>query len=171
MKTLKYISVVGLLLIGVFALSPPGQIIFAQGGDFYNKWRDFQDMVKIINTNYVEEVDWDKTMLGAQNGLMEALDPHSVFIGADRTEQINESFRGDFEGIGIEFDIIEDYITVITPHCGAHPLKVCCMQEIRSSKLIMNPPTRSPAMVSLKSFVDPRDHGLTSRLPAWVRMT
>ncbi|MCF7826655.1 MAG: S41 family peptidase [Candidatus Marinimicrobia bacterium] len=119
MKILKHISVAALVLIGVFALSPSGQALFAQGSDFYDKWRDFQDMVKIINTNYVEDVDWDKTMIGAQNGLMEALDPHSVFIGADRMDQINESFRGNFEGIGIEFDIIDNYITVITPIVGS----------------------------------------------------
>jgi len=119
MKTLKHISVITLILLGIFALSPSGQAIFAQGSDFYDKWRDFQDMVKIINTNYVEDVDWDKTMIGAQNGLMEALDPHSVYIGSDRMDQINESFRGNFEGIGIEFDIIDDYITVITPIVGS----------------------------------------------------
>ncbi|NQV41599.1 MAG: S41 family peptidase [Candidatus Marinimicrobia bacterium] len=119
MKILKKIAVVSLVLLGVFALSPSGQELFAQGSDFYDKWRDFQDMVKIINTNYVEDVDWDKTMIGAQNGLMEALDPHSVYIGADRMGQINESFRGNFEGIGIEFDIIDDYITVITPIVGS----------------------------------------------------
>ena len=119
MKTLKHISIVALILLGIFALSPSGQAIFAQGSDFYDKWRDFQDMVKIINTNYVEDVDWDKTMLGAQNGLMEALDPHSVFIAADRNKQIEESFRGNFEGIGIELDIIDDYITVITPIVGS----------------------------------------------------
>lgn len=119
MKTLKHISIVTLLLLGIFALSPSGQAIFAQGSDFYDKWRDFQDMVKIINTNYVEDVDWDKTMIGAQNGLMEALDPHSVYIAADRNKQIEESFRGNFEGIGIEFDIIDDYITVITPIVGS----------------------------------------------------
>jgi len=119
MKRIKQITVVSLVLLGVFALSPSGQVLFAQGSDFYDKWRDFQDMVKIINTNYVEDVDWEKTMIGAQNGLMEALDPHSVFIGADRMDQINESFRGNFEGIGIEFDIIDDYITVITPIVGS----------------------------------------------------
>ncbi len=119
MKILKQITVASLVLLGVFALSPSGQVLFAQGSDFYDKWRDFQDMVKIINTNYVEDVDWDKTMIGAQNGLMEALDPHSVYIGADRMDQINESFRGNFEGIGIEFDIIDDYITVITPIVGS----------------------------------------------------
>ncbi len=119
MKILKHITIVSLILLGVFALSPKGQALFAQGSDFYDKWRDFQDMVKIINTNYVEDVDWDKTMIGAQNGLMEALDPHSVYIGADRMGQINESFRGNFEGIGIEFDIIDDYITVITPIVGS----------------------------------------------------
>ncbi len=119
MKTLKHISIVTLLLLGIFALSPSGQAIFAQGSDFYDKWRDFQDMVKIINTNYVEDVDWDKTMIGAQNGLMEALDPHSVYIEAERNKEIEESFRGNFEGIGIEFDIIDDYITVITPIVGS----------------------------------------------------
>jgi len=119
MKTFKRISLVVFALLGVLALSPSGQAIFAQGSDFYNKWRDFQDMVKIINTNYVEDVDWDKTMEGAQNGLMEALDPHSVYITADRMEQINESFRGNFEGIGIEFDIIDGYITVISPIVGS----------------------------------------------------
>ena len=119
MKIIKRITIAALVLLGLFALSPSGQVLFAQGSDFYNKWRDFQDMVKIINTNYVEDVDWDKTMVGAQNGLMEALDPHSVFIGSDRMEQINESFRGNFEGIGIEFDIIDHYITVITPIVGS----------------------------------------------------
>jgi len=119
MKTFKRISIVSVILLGILALSPSGQAIFAQGTDFYNKWRDLQDMVKIINANYVEEVDWDKTMEGAQNGLMEALDPHSVFIGADRMKQVNESFRGNFEGIGIEFDIIDGYITVITPIVGS----------------------------------------------------
>ncbi len=119
MKILKQISVVSLLLLGLFALSPSGQALFAQGSDFYDKWRDFQDMVKIINTNYVEDVDWDKTMVGAQHGLMEALDPHSTYIEADRMNQINENFRGNFEGIGIEFDIIDDYITVITPIVGS----------------------------------------------------
>jgi len=119
MKVLKPLTIITLVLLGVFALTPPGQALFAQGSDFYDKWRDFQDMVKIINTNYVEDVDWEKTMIGAQNGLMEALDPHSVYIGADRMEQVNESFRGNFEGIGIEFDIIDDYITVITPIAGS----------------------------------------------------
>ena len=119
MKTFKTLSVVTLVLLGLLALSPTGQALFAQGSDFYDKWRDFQDMVKIINTNYVEDVDWDKTMAGAQNGLMEALDPHSVYIPGDRMDQINETFRGNFEGIGIEFDIIDNYITVITPIVGS----------------------------------------------------
>ncbi|MCF7807355.1 MAG: S41 family peptidase [Candidatus Marinimicrobia bacterium] len=119
MKVFRNIAIASLVILGAIALTPSGEVIFAQGSDFYNKWRDFQDMVKIINTNYVDDVDWDKTMIGAQNGLMEALDPHSVFIGADRTEQINESFRGNFEGIGIEFDLIDDFITVITPIVGS----------------------------------------------------
>lgn len=119
MKLIKRFSIGALILLGGFALTPTGKAIFAQGSDFYVKMKDFQQMIRIINQNYVEEVDWGKTMAGAQNGLMEALDPHSVFIEAERMDQINENFRGNFEGIGIEFDIIDDYITVITPIIGS----------------------------------------------------
>lgn len=119
MKLLKQTLLVFLLLMGGFSLTPPGQVIIASGGDLYSKLRVFNDMIKIINDNYVDEVEWQKTMEGAQNGLVEALDPHSVFIEAERLDQINESFRGNFEGIGIEFDIIDEYITVITPIVGS----------------------------------------------------
>lgn len=119
MKSLKRFLVILFFLVGAFSFTPPGQTILASGSDLYLKLRVFNDMIKIINENYVETVDWSKTMEGAQSGLMEALDPHSVFIGSERLEQINENFRGNFEGIGIEFDIIDDYITVITPIVGS----------------------------------------------------
>ncbi len=119
MNAIKRTLVIMLILVGGFSLTPPGQLIIASGGDLYSKLRVFNDMIKIINDNYVDDVDWDKTMAGAQSGLVDALDPHSVYIGADRLDQINESFRGNFEGIGIEFDIIDDYITVITPIVGS----------------------------------------------------
>ncbi len=50
---------------------------------------------------------------------MHAPHPQSLVIAAHRLDQINERFLGNFEGIGIEFDIIDDYITVITPIVGS----------------------------------------------------
>ena len=46
---------------------------------------------------------------------MESLDPHSTYIPPKEQENINEVFKGEFQGIGIEFDILDGYITVISP--------------------------------------------------------
>jgi len=112
-------SLIVLIIAGVFLVSPPGQKIIASANDLYQKLQVFSDMVSIINDNYVEDVEWNQIMTGAYNGLLEELDPHSVYIPTQRVAQINEQFEGEFQGIGIEFDIIEGYITVISPIPGA----------------------------------------------------
>lgn len=119
MKFFKKAVIVILVLVGLFALTPTGQYIFAAGNDLYQKLEVFREMIQLINTQYVEPVDWDSTMEGAFKGLMDALDPHSIFIPPDRVDNINESFKGNFEGIGIEFDILDNYITVISPIVGS----------------------------------------------------
>ena len=92
--------------------------------DLYLKMKVFSDIMAIVNENYVEEVDWDKTMEGAYRGLLEELDPHSVYIEKEDREKIEEDFKGEFQGIGIEFDIIDGYITVISPIVGTPSEKV-----------------------------------------------
>ncbi len=92
--------------------------------DLYLKMKIFSDIMVIVNENYVEEVDWDKTMEGAYRGLLEELDPHSVYIEKKETKKIEEDFKGEFQGIGIEFDIIDGYITVISPIIGTPSEKV-----------------------------------------------
>ena len=76
-------------------------------------------MVQVINQNYVDKVDWEDAMIGAYGGLLNRLDPHSVYIPKKHHQRNEETFRGTFEGIGIEFDIIDDYITVIAPIVGS----------------------------------------------------
>ena len=51
-------------------------------------------------------------MTGAIEGMLDKLDPHSSYIPAENKEEVDEVFRGDFEGIGIEFSIIDGYITI-----------------------------------------------------------
>ena len=52
---------------------------------------------------------------GAIVGLLDKLDPHSTYITEDQFESIQEQFDAEFEGIGIEFNIMDGYITVISP--------------------------------------------------------
>jgi carboxyl-terminal processing protease len=50
--------------------------------------------------------------------MLDQLDPHSVYIPAKQFNSIEESFRGDFEGIGIEFQVVNDTLTVVSPITG-----------------------------------------------------
>ena len=72
-------------------------------------------MISYVNHFYFDSVDMEKIMDGAFRGLMEELDPHSTYIPAKEQENINEVFKGKFQGIGIEFDILDGFITVISP--------------------------------------------------------
>ena len=72
-------------------------------------------IIGYVNHFYFDAVDMAKVMDGAFHGLMEELDPHSTYIPAEDQENISELFKGNFQGIGIEFDILEGFITVISP--------------------------------------------------------
>ena len=62
-------------------------------------------IIGYVNHFYFDAVDMEKVMDGAFHGLMEELDPHSTYIPAKDQESISELFKGNFQGIGIEFDI------------------------------------------------------------------
>lgn len=80
----------------------------------YNK---FEDAYLYIANNYPDK-DMDKLTERAIREMLKTLDPHSVYIEADDSDRIQESFDGKFQGIGIQFNIIQDTITVITPISG-----------------------------------------------------
>jgi len=79
----------------------------------------FFRVVQLVQYYYVENPDWDKAMEGAISGMLSRLDPHSVYIEPKKVKQNKESFSGHYEGIGIEFDVIDGYITVISPIAGS----------------------------------------------------
>ena len=75
----------------------------------------------VLNTavrNYVDEVDTQKLFEAAIKGMLNELDVHSVYISADEMKRVNEEFQGSFEGIGVEFDIVSDTITIVSPIPG-----------------------------------------------------
>ena len=79
----------------------------------------FTEIVDYISTYYVDDVDWDQTMIGAIDGLLRKLDPHSVYISAEDAELNEENLQGMYQGIGIHFDIIDGYLTVIVAIPGS----------------------------------------------------
>ena len=86
--------------------------------DQFQKMKTLTQVIRLVNDKYVEDVDMNEILEGAIIGLLDKLDPHSTYISSDQFELINEQFSGEFEGIGIEFSILEGYITVISPIPG-----------------------------------------------------
>jgi len=95
------------------------QLIYGQGKGtnetLNGKMQVLIQIITYINEYHFEKVDLAKLMDGAFEGIMKKLDPHSVYIPPKELEDIDEKFKGKFQGIGIEFDILNGYITVIAP--------------------------------------------------------
>ena len=106
-------------LIAVFIAVPFLQQHFIAAQSPYsvieNKLKTMNQILYHVNDLYFEDVDMEKLMDGAFDGIMKELDPHSIYIPAKKQKDVDELFRGKFQGIGIEFDILNGYITVISP--------------------------------------------------------
>jgi carboxyl-terminal processing protease len=96
------------LMLGIF-LRPATSIQTFMGGN--NK---FSELLSIINQSYVDTVEMDALEEQTINELLSNLDPHSVYIPASDLQVANEQLEGNFEGIGVEFNIINDTIMVVS---------------------------------------------------------
>ena len=112
MKYFKYLSY--LLLVVVLLYGFKSETV----KDQFQKMKTLTQIIRLVSENYVEDVDMNEILEGAIIGLLDRLDPHSSYITADQLELINEQFDGEFEGIGIEFNILGGFITVISPIPG-----------------------------------------------------
>ena len=99
------------LLLLSFLLSPFST--FAQAQEFDMAMRKLSMATFMTNMFYVDSVDCVKLVEGAINGMLEKLDPHSQYSNAKETRRMNESIEGSFEGIGVQFNMLEDTLLVI----------------------------------------------------------
>lgn len=73
-------------------------------------------MVEMAVSNlYVDSVDENKLVEDAIRGMLEKLDPHSSYSTAKETKEMTESLNGSFDGIGVQFNLVEDTLLVIQP--------------------------------------------------------
>ena len=68
-----------------------------------------------IKSLYVDSVDEQKLVEDGIRGMLEKLDPHSAYSTAKQTKEMTESLQGSFEGIGVQFNMVEDTLLVIQP--------------------------------------------------------
>jgi len=84
----------------------------------YEQISKFKDVLSITEKYYVEDIDSQKLTEAAVVGLLEELDPHSNYIPASHLQRIHEEFQGSFEGIGIEYQVLNDTLMVVAPIVG-----------------------------------------------------
>jgi carboxyl-terminal processing protease len=75
----------------------------------------FEDVLFRVQNSYVDPPDNQKLIKGAIDGMLKTLDPHSIFLPEQRAQQMDEQFHGEYSGIGVQFEIQENKIVVISP--------------------------------------------------------
>lgn len=83
---------------------------FSSANDPTNK---LNQLIHLIDTEYVDSVNTDSIVNLAVNDILEQLDPHSVYIEKEELEDVTQSMKGDFVGIGINFYMHNDTLSVI----------------------------------------------------------
>ncbi len=73
------------------------------------------EILNFIEDSYVDTVNKTHLVEGTISDMLENLDPHSYYISQEEYNAVNEPLEGNFEGVGVEFRIIEDTIVVISP--------------------------------------------------------
>ena len=84
------------------------------GGDD-SPLRKLQFAEMAIANLYVDSVDEKKLTEDAIRGMLDKLDPHSSYLTPKEVKSLNEPLSGNFEGIGVQFNMIEDTLLVIQP--------------------------------------------------------
>ena len=96
----------------------------AQNGEMREAVSKYSQIMYLIDRLYLEEVDFEKLVEDAVIATIGDLDPHSAYISAEDVAAMNEPLQGEFEGIGIEFAIIKDTLTVQATVAGGPSEKV-----------------------------------------------
>ncbi|MEO8584325.1 MAG: S41 family peptidase [Flavitalea sp.] len=102
------------LIVGLVTGYKLRERIPAPQGFFQNSSRSaIQESIDLIRMHYVDPISTDSLSDDAIQAMLTHLDPHSIFIPAKYLQEANEDLQGNFEGIGVEFQIINDTVHVV----------------------------------------------------------
>jgi len=92
------------VIFALFAGVEIGTIISSE--DAARSLKKIEDAFIVLEKRYVEDVDTDKLAISAIQGMLDDLDPHSIYIDESQIAAVNENFNASFEGIGIAYELI-----------------------------------------------------------------
>ena len=89
-----------------------------EAGSSGSEYRKLKEVFGLIENEYVDEAQSKELVEEAIEHILTKLDPHSIYIPATDRAEANEDLQGNYEGIGIEFNIFHDTLVVVSPLSG-----------------------------------------------------
>lgn len=125
-RTAILLVILAMIIGGGAVLALTNYPIFASSGASASAGLSQDEMnklntaVKLIEDGYYKEVDHEKLVTGAINGIVGSLDdPYSSYMAAEQASEFNESIEGSFTGVGAEVELKNEQVTVVSPIKGS----------------------------------------------------
>jgi carboxyl-terminal processing protease len=114
-KFKQLISIVFFLLIVSSSMTVFTAAVAANQEDDYKNLEIFTDVISLVRSHYVEEIDMEKLIYGAIRGMLSTLDPHSSFLTPEMYEEMQADTHGEFGGLGIEITVKDGELIIVSP--------------------------------------------------------
>ena len=121
--------VAAMMLIGMLVGFQGRNLISAD--NIYEQFKKFQDILVLTDKYYVDSVNARKLTEGAISGMLEQLDPHSVYIPPKQFERASEEMQGNYQGVGLQIRALNDTIIVVEPMGGGPAAKLGILSNDR----------------------------------------
>ena len=106
------ITLIGGMFLGYKFLKDQGFKIESKSRYANNSNQKVEDIIHIINKNYVDDINADSLQHLPIDSLLHQLDPHSIYLPPTKAFEMAETLEGNFEGIGVEYYILNDTLLV-----------------------------------------------------------
>ncbi len=118
---MRHIWLRGVCILGVLLSSGSGRAVAEDSAETHAEESAYEQMelltevLLLVRKNYVEELSYEELIEGALKGMLQSLDPHSVFMAEDEYENMKDETQGQYGGIGIRIGLKDGILTIIAP--------------------------------------------------------
>ena len=132
------------ILLGILLLAGGGKL---NAQDVQGNTLKFGRLLRLIDSYYVDTTNVNDLTEKAIVEVLRNLDPHSVYISKEEVEKTNEPLQGNFEGVGISFNVFHDTLLVVQTISGGPSEKV----GVRAGDRIVQVDSKKIAGIGLKN--------------------
>ncbi|WP_247236027.1 S41 family peptidase [Telluribacter sp. SYSU D00476] len=111
----------------------------------------FREVLMLIENNYVDSVNTDELVDYSIQKMLEKLDPHTTYFNADEASAARSQLESGFDGIGVEFNLFNDTVFVVTPLSGG-PSETVGIQSGDRILKVNGEPLSGPGVTNAKVF-------------------